>query len=134
MAATHGKSAQFYLTDSGSTERNITAGLTSAAIARTADVAETSALGDSAKTYVAGLKDATIPLGGPRDATIEGYVEGVVGTSTAFAYFPEGSASGKIKYSGSVIITAYNPSSSVDDATRWSAECQVTGAVTRAAV
>lgn len=128
----HGKGAKIYITDSAATERDISSAVSNVSMPKSADTAETSALGDAAKTYVAGLKDGTLSIDGTRDTTIEGYVDGVIGVVTAFAYLPEGSATGKIKYSGTVIGTSYEPSSSVDDANKWSSEFQVSGTITRA--
>jgi hypothetical protein len=131
---THGSNAAVFLVDSGATERNISSAVTSVSDDFTADTAEVSSLGDTAKQYIAGLKDATFSVEGNRDATIEGYVYGVLGSSKAWAIFPEGSASGKVKYSGTAICTSFNEASDVGDANKWSAEFQVTGAVTRATV
>lgn len=128
----HGKGAKFFLNDSGATERDISSVLTDVTMPKSADTAEVSALGDVAKSYLAGLKDATIKLDGHRDLTTEGYIDGIVGVSTTFAYLPEGSATGKIKYSGTVIGTAYEPGSSVSDANKFSAGLQVSGTITRA--
>lgn len=128
----HGKNAKFYLNDSGGTERDISSSLTQVQLPKTADTADVSALGDAAKAYIAGLKDATLSIDGTRDATTEGYIDGVVGTTSAFAYCPEGSASGKIKYSGTVLMTSYQPSSPINDATKFTAAGQVSGTITRA--
>jgi hypothetical protein len=117
---THGSNAKVYIVDSGATERDISSAVTSVSDDFTADTA--------------GLKDATFSVEGNRDATIEGYVYGVLGLSKAWAIFPEGSASGKVKYSGTAICTTFNEASDVGDANKWSAEFQVTGAVTRATV
>ena len=122
------------MTDSGSAEREISSAVTSVTTNFTADTAETSSLGDTAKQYIAGLKDATWSVEGNRDATIEGYVYGILGSSKAWAIFPEGSASGKVKYSGNAICTSFSESSDVGDANKWSAEFQVSGAITRATV
>ena len=131
---THGSGAAFYVTDSGGTERNISSAITSITTSFPVDTAETSALGDTAKQYIPGLKDSSFSVEGSRDATIEGYVYGILGSSKAWAYFPEGSASGKVKYSGTAFLTSFDETSDVGDANKWSAEFQGTGAVTRATV
>lgn len=128
---THGKNAKFYLVDSGATERDISNVLTTIDFPRTADTAEVSALGDGAKAYIAGLRDATFNLGGSRDTTVEGYIDGVLGTLTTFSYLPEGSATGRIKYSGTVIVTQYQPTSAINDANKFTGAAQVSGSVTR---
>lgn len=127
----HGSSAKFYQTDIATTERDLSTAVTSVSFPRSADTAEATSLGDTSKAYIAGLKDATIAVEGNRDVTIEGYVDGVLGAGCTFAYLPAGSASGRIKYSGSAICTSYEPASDVGDANKWSASYQVTGAVTR---
>ena len=76
---THGKNAAFKIDDSGGTLRDITDVLTDVAVSRTADVAEVSAFSNSSKAYVAGLKDATITISGSFDATVDGYLSGILG-------------------------------------------------------
>jgi hypothetical protein len=51
--------------------------------------------------------------------------------SLSFEYGPEGSASGRIKYTGECICTSYEPGSPVGDVVTYSAEYQITGPVTR---
>jgi hypothetical protein len=99
----------------------------------TADVAETSVLGASNKTYIVGLKDATISLSGLFDATVDAILGAVVGqTATlSYEYSPEGTASGKVKYTGEAILTNYALSSPVGDVVAYSADLQCSGAVTR---
>ena len=62
--------------------------------------AEGTTLGADNKTYIAGLKDATISLAGLWDATADAIFGAVVGQSAtlSYEYSPEGTASGKIKY------------------------------------
>ena len=58
----------------------------------------------------------------------------VVGQSSTltFQYSPEGTASGKVKYSGECICTNYSQTSPVGDVVTYAADFQVSGAVTRA--
>ena len=49
----------------------------------------------------------------------------------SFEYSPEGTASGKVKYTGEAILTNYAISSPVGDVVGYSADLQVSGAVTR---
>lgn len=128
---THGSTAQIWVGDSSNTPQNITSAVSTTGLQRIVDTAEVTALGNTSKAYIAGLKDATFPVDGIRDVTIEGYVDGSLGTPVAFAYLPNGSASGKVKYSGSAICTSYNPNSDVGDANKWSAQYQCTGDITR---
>lgn len=131
MAATHGKNAKFRITDAGSTLRDISAYLTDAGLPRSADTAEVSTLGMNSKAYIPGLLDGTIPISGPWDATVDGYLAGILGMERPFEYEPAGTGTGKVKYSGDAILTAYEPSTGVSDAGRFSGTFQVTGDVTR---
>jgi hypothetical protein len=99
----------------------------------TADVAETTTLGDSSKSYIVGLKDATISISGLWDSTLDAILGVVVGQSAtlSYEYSPEGTGSGKIKYTGECILTSYSQSSPVGDVVGFSADLQVSGDVTR---
>jgi hypothetical protein len=135
MAFTHGKSAQFWITDSGSTERELTDYVRNVTLPRSVDTAETSTFGDDDKTYVVGLRDATLSVEGLYDATVDGYLSGLLGAAPrAFAFCPQGSASSRVKYAGTVILTSYEPNADLGDAVGFSAEFQVTGAITRSTI
>lgn len=128
----HGKSTDFALDDTGGTSRNISDTLTSVDFPETLDVAETTAFGASAKSYIVGLKDATISLSGIWDATVDGYFAGgAEPASRSFIYGPAGSTGGNVKYTGEAIMTSYSVSNPVGDVVTYSVELQVTGAVTR---
>ena len=131
MAFNHGKDLVIKVDDSGSTLRDISTYTTGVDFPRTVDTAETSTAGNASKTYVAGMKDATITIEGNYDSTVDGYLEGILGLTGSIEYGPAGSTAGYVKYSCEAICTAYNPPASVDDAAKWSASFQVTGDVTR---
>ena len=134
MAFVHGSDSVFKLDNSGGSLTDISTYVNNVDFPETADVAETSTLGASNKTYIVGLKDATISLGGLFDATVDAILGAVVGQSAtlSFEYSPEGTASGKVKYTGECILTSYTLSSPVGDVVGFSADLQVSGAVTRA--
>lgn len=125
MAFVHGSTATFTLNSN-----DISAYVDNVSMPRALDTAEVTALGDTDKAYIGGLKGATITLSGPWDATLDGYVNTAMSTTAVtWAYSPD---AGTTTYSGSCFVTAYNPSSSVSDADRWTATLQITGAVARA--
>jgi hypothetical protein len=132
---THGKSTVFKIDDSGGTLRDISNTLTDVSFPRSVDTAETSSFGDSAKTYLVGLSDATISVSGNFDATVDGFLAGVIGLATPleFEYGPEGSTAPDVKYTGTCFLTSYEKSGAIGDVVTYSAEFQVTGAVTRGA-
>ena len=129
----HGKSTTFKIDDSGGTLRDISNTLTDVSFPQSVDTAETSSFGDSAKTYIVGLSDSTISISGNFDATVDGYLAGGIGAAAtlSFEYGPEGSTSTYVKYSGECILTSYEKSGAIGDVVTYSAEYQVTGAVTR---
>ena len=133
MAFVHGSDSVFKLDNAGGSLTDISTYVNNVDFPETADVAETSTLGASNKTYIVGLKDATISLGGLFDATVDAILGAVVGQSAtlSFEYSPEGTASGKVKYTGECILTSYTLSSPVGDVVGFSADLQVSGAVTR---
>ena len=133
MAFVHGKDSVFKLDNASGSSTDISAFVNNVDFPETADVAETSVLGASNKTYLVGLKDATIGLTGFFDATADAIFGAVIGQSAtlSFEYSPEGTASGKIKYSGECILTNYALSSPVGDVVAYSGDLQVSGAVTR---
>jgi len=133
MAFTHGKDSVFKLDNSSGTLTDISTYVNNVDFPETADVSETTTLGADNKTYIAGLKDATISLAGLWDATADAIFGQVVGQSAtlSYEYSPEGTASGKVKYTGEAILTSYAISSPVGDAVGYSADLQVSGAVTR---
>ena len=133
MAFTHGKDSVFKLDNASGSLTDISSFVNNVDFPETADVSETTTLGADNKTYIAGLKDATISLAGLWDATADAIFGAVVGQSAtlSYEYSPEGTATGKIKYTGEAILTSYAISSPVGDAVGYSADLQVSGAVTR---
>ena len=135
MAFSHGSKAVMMLADATAASRNITAYLTSTGMSRMADTAEVSTLGNTAKAYIPGMTDGTIPLEGPFDPTVDGYMDGLVGFATLVAYefYPNGTPVGptKPKYAGVCLVTSYEISTSTDDAATWSGELQLSGTITR---
>ncbi len=133
MAFTHGKDSVFKLDNASGSLTDISSYVNSVDFPETADVAETTVLGDDNKTYIVGLKDATLSLAGLWDSTIDGILGAVIGQAAtlSFEYSPEGTASGKVKYSGECILTSYAQSSPVGDVVGYSADFQVSAAVTR---
>lgn len=117
MAFSHGSSAQLFLDDTGGTEREFTTYLTDGGLDNSLDTAETTALSNTAKAYIAGLKDHTMSCAGHYDPTAEGYLNGIHGNraSVQVKYFPAGSASGRTFYDGTAICTSLNIKSDVSD-------------------
>ncbi len=128
----HGKSVDFALDDTSGTSRNISDTLNSVDFPEVTETADTTAFGSSSRSFIVGLESATMSISGLWDATVDGYMKG--GTepaSRSFIYGPAGSTGGNVKYTGEAIMTNYSISSPVGDVVTYSADLQVTGAVTR---
>ena len=130
MAFVHGKTAVFKIDNSAGSLQDISAYCDSVDFPMTMDTAEVTTFGDSSKEYLAGLKDATISISGSWDATADAILAALT-TAGTFEYGPAGSASGAVKYTGEAILTGYTVNAPVGDKVSFSAEFQVTGAVTR---
>ncbi len=104
--------------------------MTDVAVSRTADVAEVSAFSNSSKAYVAGLKDATITISGSFDATVDGYLKGILGAEGSFEFYPIGTTGGNPKATGEAIMTSYDRTPDVGGAVSFTASFQVSGDVT----
>jgi hypothetical protein len=127
---THGKNAAFKIDDSGGTLRDISDVLTDVSISRTADVAEVSAFSNSSKAFVAGLKDATLTISGSFDATVDGYLSGILGAEGSFEFYPIGTTGGNPKALGEAIMTSYDRTPDIGGAVTFTAAFQVSGDVT----
>ena len=127
----HGKSTDFAIDDTGGSSRNISNTLTDVSFPQTIDTAETTAFGSSNKSYIVGLKDTTISVTGLWDATVDGYLSGTEPASRSFIFGPAGSPGGNVKYTGEAIMTNYSQGNPVGDVVTFTADFQVTGAVTR---
>ena len=127
---THGKNAAFKIDDSGGTIRDISDVLTDVSISRTADVAEVSAFSNSSKSFVSGLTDANLTISGSYDATVDGYLSGILGVEGSFEFYPIGTTGGNPKASGEAIMTSYDRTPDIGGAVTFTAAFQVSGDVT----
>lgn len=134
MPAVHGKNAAFKITDAASVLRDLSAQLTDESFSQIADILDVTAFGATSKAKLAGVKDASGSFSANYDATTDGYLAGIIGVSKAFEFFPNGTTTGSIKYSGNAIINSYEVGSSVGDASKISVSFEVDGAVTRTVV
>ena len=132
MAAVHGKDTYFLWN-----AVNLSPFATEVSFPQEAETAETATFGDSWKEYVVGLKDATISASGVWSGTaaeVDATLGGALGTSASFEFRGNSAAvgAGNPKYTGTAILTSYEVTGGIGDAVSWSAEWQVSGAVTRA--
>ena len=110
-------------------------------MARPVDIAETTALQSTQKTFVTGLPDGTFGCTGMFDATIDGIINGVLGVdnSQAWKYMPGGIAAADVQYrqAGGApptpggIITNYADNTPVAGMVGYTLDAHISGAVTR---
>jgi hypothetical protein len=132
MAFKHGSDSTISVDDSGGTARSLT-GVDSVSLTQNGETTEVSSLGDSSKAYIAGLKDATCSISGSWDVTAttgnDVVLSGIIGGSAgSISYSPDG---GTTTYAFEAFCTSYDMSSPVGDKVTFSADFQVTGAITR---
>ena len=104
-------------------------------ISETGDTIEDSSMGDSARTYKAGLKTFTASVEcfwDETDTTGQGSFD--VGSTVTLNVYPEGTTSGDVYYTGSAIVTAKNITASFDGMVEASFTLQGTGALSETTV
>lgn len=138
--AVHGKSSYIALDNAAGTPVVMSSDNNQVGLSRSLDTAESTGFGAVAKSYLAGLEDATASFSGfftpAQDAVLSAVVDALAaGTiaSVTLTYGPEGNASGKVKYDQEVIVTSYEVTGSVGDLVSANVSLQRTGASTRGA-
>jgi hypothetical protein len=137
MAFVHGKGAAFSIDNAAGSPVTLTAYIDSIDLSQSVDTAESTTMGAEAKTYLSGQSDGTLSITGKYDSTAstgpDVTLAGLVGleTTSTFEYGPEGGTAGKIKYSGECFLTAYTVSAPVGDVVTFTADFQLTGAITK---
>jgi hypothetical protein len=131
MAFIHGKSTGVFFNGT-----NLSSYFNEASVSQDIETAEVTAFGNSAKSYITGLKDGTMSLSGMFDGqqgAIDEVLSAALNTETAAAVTitPDGATFGKVCMSGASLETSYEISSPVGDVVSASMEVQVTGGVDR---
>jgi hypothetical protein len=101
------------------------------------ELVETTTFGVTSKTYLVGFADGKITLAGNWNRTLHTHLSALKaafrdGTiaSASVEYGPEGVDVGDIKVSCEVVMVTYEKTSSAKDQVKFSADFQITGAVT----
>ena len=96
------------------------------------EAAETTALQNTAKNFIPGLKDGVIPLDGMLDNAVDVAIQACMTAGiVTFQYDPQGTAVGLPRYSGNCFFTKYTIKTGVTGAGSFSAEAQITNGWTR---
>lgn len=110
--ATHGKRARTYINGI-----DMSSYLNKFGVDNMADTVETSAFSSSDKTYVVGLKDATISAEGffaGSTYQTDSVFSSILGSTEIWSFYPAGPTFGNAGYGVKAIETAYNISSPID--------------------
>jgi hypothetical protein len=127
----HGRFAKLKIRDANGTLVDISDYLLSVSLPRSIEASETTTFGHNFKTYIPGMGDATMSCEFRWAPFIEELLSGLIQRVTDFEYFPNGEASGKIKYTGDCVMTSFPDESNVSDVKGGSAEFQVSDSVIR---
>lgn len=100
------------------------------------DTHDITTYGNTAHKYLAGLVDGKMTVTGFWDKTAtvgsDTVISPLVGDSdgVAFIYGPEGTTTGNVKYSGTVILESYSQSAPVAEMVTFTAQFKLSGTVT----
>jgi hypothetical protein len=140
MAFSHGKVAVVKIGDATNTLVDLSPITNTCDIPRSVATAETTHFGDVGKEYIAGLEDSTVSIAGLFDSVLDGTISAAIdsvmnGTNAnlKLEYGPQGSATGKIKYTLNWIPTNYTVSTPVGGVATFKLDGQRTGTTTRGA-
>ncbi len=114
---------------------NLSSGLTEFSVSRALETADITSFGDNDRSYIPGLRGATISFAGNFSSTHAEVMDGIIGrNSTATLSVevnPDGStAAGRHLLKAETFITSLEYGVPVDDKVTMSGELLVTGAVT----
>lgn len=115
---------------------DLTAYFNEASASQDVETAETTTFGNSAKTYIIGLKDGTMSVSGMFDGAedaVDDVISGSLGSDTPgfTTIAPEGLTIGKSSYSCQARKTSYEVSSPVGDVVSTSMSIQADGGIDR---
>lgn len=135
VAPRHGKGSQLSIDSTAGSLVTFSSGLTEMSLSRELDTAEITSFQDNDRSYIPGLRGATLSFSGMFSSTHAEVLDGVLGrNSTAtmsWEFSPDGStAAARHLLKGEGFLTSLEYSASVDDKVELSGELLVTGAVT----
>ena len=133
--ADHGKDATLELDDNdagGISLQDISAYVDTSNLTQAFELAGVTAYGDEDRNFISGLATGSISVGGPWDATLDGYIGSSQDLETARSvrYRPQGDASPS--YTMEAFIESYTIDAPVGDNVTWSATLRPTDTISRA--
>jgi len=131
MATHKGSSGSVKVAASGGTETAV-GEVRSYSIDETADTIEDTSMGDTVKTYLSSLTDATLTIDALWDDADAQQLILDTGAAIDWEIHPTGTGTGEKYYGGAGIVTAKTISASYDGLVEASFSVQVSGAITEA--
>lgn len=139
MAPAHGKDASFKIEDSaGTTLRDISPYITSVTFNQQNDTHDTTTYGDEGHEFIAGLTNGNIQINFLYDVsattganTVLDSLVGLDDITVGWEWSPQGTATGKPKYSGEGVLQDIGTSAPVADLVTGTATIQISGSVTK---
>ena len=138
MAGRSARDAGFAFTDTGANLRFVTQKCNNVDFPRPVDLIDVTPFNSTNRTkqYVNGNADATVSISGFWDATVDGYLAGIVAHTSAsqVRYYPGSTSTTDtnfIQYKANAFLSSYSVSAAVDGANEFSADFQLTGTITR---
>lgn len=133
----HSKLSKFSLDTAGGVLTDISDSTDDVTFPEDLELVETTTFGLTSKTYLVGYADGKIKIAGNWNRTLHtqlsalktAFRDGTI-ASASVQYGPEGTDTGDSKLTCEVVMTSYEKSSKVKDQVKFSAEFQITGAVT----
>jgi hypothetical protein len=101
---------------------------------REQDMLDVTAFGTSGfRSFAVGLQSAKFPFEMFWDTTIDAHLSGLLGYTTLveFIYGPDGTTSGRPKYTGTMALASLDSSATVGEIKTISGEFQISGIITR---
>jgi hypothetical protein len=102
------------------------------ALSRTMDLIE--AVTGGGRSFVAGFENSTVDLSGPWSKAIDDIMAPLFGTDQPWRFFPGGTGSGVVRYSGTAIFTNWDVKGDSGAHRIWTCKMTVQGEVTRTVV
>lgn len=99
-------------------------------IDESSDVAESTSMGDSARSYIQTLTQFSGTIDAYLDFADSGQDTLTIGSSVTANFFPDGESTGDVKLSGTIIVTGVSKTQSFDGIAEVSFSFQGTGALT----
>ena len=138
MAYGAAKNAILYLDNvgGGTVTSDVSAYLTGITFNESGNVIDTATFGDVYKEYIRGQADLTFSIEGIYDPYMGTLLFGLgtASSTVSWVFYPQGVATGQLRYGGECFLTSSSVPSSLDEAVTYSAEFQVTAGGTVAAV